>query len=142
MEDEFTAKALRAGLTEEEAKSAFNANMMSTGLLSEFPAGFAKEHGRRWLVSAFEAGDVVLHKPHVVCFVFRTVSGGALTNGWLRFMPRRSIMMKIMLFVLRLICGFVIHRSRMIRLVLFLLTFPPYSATDRCFAAMDKLLQI
>jgi phytanoyl-CoA hydroxylase len=71
-EDDFTAKAKQAGMTEEEAKYAFNSNMMSTGLLSEYPAEFAREHGRRWLTSAFEAGDVVLHKPHAVC---------ALING-------------------------------------------------------------
>ncbi|KAE8147399.1 hypothetical protein BDV25DRAFT_33656 [Aspergillus avenaceus] len=66
IENEFTEKAKKAGLTEEEAKFAFNSNMMATGLLSESPAEFAKEHGRRWLVSAFEAGDVVLHKPHMI----------------------------------------------------------------------------
>jgi phytanoyl-CoA hydroxylase len=54
-------------LTEEEARSAFNSNMMATGLLSESPAEFARQHGRRWLVSDYEAGDVVLHKPHTVC---------------------------------------------------------------------------
>lgn len=67
IEEEFTTRAKRAGLTEEEARSAFNSNMMATGLLSEFPAEFAKEHGRRWLASSYEAGDVVLHKPHAVC---------------------------------------------------------------------------
>ncbi|XHF97263.1 hypothetical protein AWENTII_000860 [Aspergillus wentii] len=67
LEQEFTTKAKQAGLTDEEAKSAFNSNMMATGLLSETPAEFAKEHNRRWLVSAYEAGDVVLHKPHAVC---------------------------------------------------------------------------
>lgn len=66
-EEEFTNKAKQAGMTEEETRSAFNNNMMSTGLLSEYPAEFAKEHGRRWLASSFEAGDVVLHKPHAVC---------------------------------------------------------------------------
>lgn len=40
--------------------------MMATGLLSENPAEFAREHGRRWLVSAYEAGDVVLHDPFAV----------------------------------------------------------------------------
>ncbi|KAL4774915.1 hypothetical protein BDW60DRAFT_180723 [Aspergillus nidulans var. acristatus] len=40
--------------------------MMATGLLSEFPVEFAKQHNRRWLVSAYEAGDVVLHKPHAI----------------------------------------------------------------------------
>lgn len=67
IEEEFTNRAKQAGLTEEEARSAFNSNMMATGLLSETPAEFAKEHGRRWLASSYEAGDVVLHKPHAVC---------------------------------------------------------------------------
>lgn len=66
-EQAFFKKAKEAGLSDEEAKSAFNSNMMATGLLSETPAEFAREHGRRWLVSAYEAGDVVLHKPHMVC---------------------------------------------------------------------------
>ncbi|KAJ6157051.1 hypothetical protein N7497_005936 [Penicillium chrysogenum] len=66
MEEAFFTKAKQAGLTDEEAKSAFNSNMMSTGLLSEFPTDFAREHGQRWMVSAYEAGDVVLHKPHMI----------------------------------------------------------------------------
>lgn len=69
IEDEFTNKAKQAGMTEEEARYAFNNNMMATGLLSEYPAEFARQHGRRWLVSSYEAGDVVLHKPHAVCLV-------------------------------------------------------------------------
>lgn len=66
IEEDFTNKAKQAGLTEEQARSAFNSNMMATGLLSEFPAEFARENNSRWLVSAYEAGDVVLHKPHMV----------------------------------------------------------------------------
>lgn len=66
LEAAFFAKAKATGMTDEEAKSAFNSNMMATGLLSERPAEFARDHGRRWLVSAYEAGDVVLHKPHMV----------------------------------------------------------------------------
>ena len=50
-------------MTDEEAKNAFNKNMMSTGLLSEYPGEFARQHNRRWLASAYEAGDVVLHQP-------------------------------------------------------------------------------
>lgn len=69
-EDEFTTKAKQSGMTDEEAKFAFNSNMMATGLLSEYPAEFAKQNGRRWLVSSYEAGDVVLHKPHAVCPAF------------------------------------------------------------------------
>jgi phytanoyl-CoA hydroxylase len=40
--------------------------MMATGLLSELPLDFAREHQRLWLVAEYEAGDVVLHKPHAV----------------------------------------------------------------------------
>jgi phytanoyl-CoA hydroxylase len=66
IEDEFTKKAHEAGFTEEELRSAFNRNMMSTGLLSENPAEFSRQNNRRWLVTEYEAGDVVLHKPHAV----------------------------------------------------------------------------
>ena len=61
-------------MTDEEARYAFNNNMMATGLLSEYPAEFAQEHGRRWLVSSYEAGDVVFHKPHAVCPVLHPSS--------------------------------------------------------------------
>ncbi|KAJ9273126.1 hypothetical protein DTO212C5_711 [Paecilomyces variotii] len=66
IEDAFTRKAKESGLTDEEARSGFNQNMMSTGMLSEYPKEFAREHNRRWLVSAYEAGDVVLHKAHAI----------------------------------------------------------------------------
>ncbi|PYH46208.1 uncharacterized protein BP01DRAFT_25847 [Aspergillus saccharolyticus JOP 1030-1] len=66
LEADFTAKAKQAGMSEEEARSAFNSNMTANAMLSDAPADFAKEHGHRWLVSAYEAGDVVLHKPHMI----------------------------------------------------------------------------
>lgn len=66
IEDEFTEKAKASGLSEEEAKYAFNQNMMSTGFLAEGPAGFGREYKRRWLVTGYEAGDLVLHKPHMI----------------------------------------------------------------------------
>jgi len=53
-------------MSDEETRDAFNANMMSTGFLSDGPAAFGRQHGRRWLVAAYEAGDVVLHSPHMV----------------------------------------------------------------------------
>lgn len=68
MEAEFFRKAAESGFSDEEAKYAFNNNMMSTGFLSDFPADFARDHNRRWLVSDFEAGDVVLHDPFAVGF--------------------------------------------------------------------------
>lgn len=78
IEDDFTVKAKQAGLSDEEARSAFNSNMTANALLSDAPAEFAKEHGRRWLVAAYEAGDVVLHKPHMVrCCRRRCLVGSA-----------------------------------------------------------------
>ena len=53
-------------MTEEEAKNGFNQNMMTTGWLADGPLGFGREYKKRWLVSDYEAGDVVLHKPHMV----------------------------------------------------------------------------
>lgn len=65
-EDTFTRKAVESGLTEEQAKNAFNSNMMSTGLLDDGPAGYGKQFGRRWLATDYEAGDVVLHTPFTI----------------------------------------------------------------------------
>ncbi|GME55417.1 putative phytanoyl- dioxygenase protein [Neofusicoccum parvum] len=66
IENDFTEKAKSSGLTEEEAKFAFNQNMMSTGLLADGPAGFGRDYKRRWLLTGYEAGDLVLHKPHMI----------------------------------------------------------------------------
>ncbi|KAJ9666929.1 hypothetical protein H2201_003063 [Coniosporium apollinis] len=66
LEDEFTTKARDSGFTDEEAKYAFNRNMMSSGMLDEGPARWAKKYNKRWLVSAYEAGDVVLHTPYTI----------------------------------------------------------------------------
>lgn len=66
IEDDFAKKAMAAGMSEEEMKYAFNKNMMSTGFLCDGPAEFSSRYGKKWLVTAFEAGDVVLHKPHQV----------------------------------------------------------------------------
>jgi len=40
--------------------------MMSTGLLADGPAEFGRRFDRRWLVTAYEAGDVVLHNPFAI----------------------------------------------------------------------------
>lgn len=74
-EDEFTAKAKVSGLSDEDAKSAFNKNMLESGVLTEGPAEFCRIHKSRWLVSGFEAGDVVLHSPYMV-WKFLTHRGG------------------------------------------------------------------
>lgn len=66
IEQEFTKKAKETGLSEEETKNAFNKNMMSSGFLCEGPGDFGRRYNRKWLVTSYEAGDVVLHTPHMV----------------------------------------------------------------------------
>lgn len=66
IEDQFTSKAKASGLSDEEAKSAFNKNMLESGVLTDGPAEFGRIHNRRWLVSDYEAGDVVLHTSYMV----------------------------------------------------------------------------
>ena len=68
IEADFTRKAQECGLSDEEAKNAFNQNMLSTGLLADGPREYSETFNRRWLVTTYEAGDVVLHNPFAVCF--------------------------------------------------------------------------
>lgn len=66
VEADFTRKAKENGLSDEEMKNAFNQNMLSTGLLADGPREYSETFGRRWLVTAYEAGDVILHTPYTV----------------------------------------------------------------------------
>ncbi|KAH7073906.1 hypothetical protein BKA63DRAFT_515018 [Paraphoma chrysanthemicola] len=66
VEADFNRKAEESGLTEEEKKNAFNQNMLSTGLLADGPREYSNTFGRRWLVTEYEAGDVVLHNPFAI----------------------------------------------------------------------------
>ncbi|QDS67524.1 hypothetical protein FKW77_002300 [Venturia effusa] len=66
IEADFTKKAAESGMSNEEAKNAFNKNMLSTGLLADGPSEYSDTFGRRWLVTAYEAGDVVLHSPFAI----------------------------------------------------------------------------
>jgi phytanoyl-CoA hydroxylase len=66
IEEQFTDRAKASGLTEQEAKNGFNQNMMSGGLLADGPAEFGRHHNRRWLLTAYEAGDVVLHNAYAI----------------------------------------------------------------------------
>jgi phytanoyl-CoA hydroxylase len=66
IEADFTRKAAESGLTDEEMKNAFNQNMMSTGLLADGPKEYSETFDRRWLVTSYEAGDVVLHTPYTI----------------------------------------------------------------------------
>lgn len=65
-EDDFVAQAQAKGMTDEQTKSAYNANMMAGGLLDEGPLRYAKKHNRRWLLTEYEAGDVVFHDAYAV----------------------------------------------------------------------------
>ncbi|KAJ5624203.1 hypothetical protein N7510_000512 [Penicillium lagena] len=65
-ETSFTHQAFQSGLSWQEAKSPYNKNMTISGGLSTEPAKFAAQHNCRWLISSFEAGDVVLHDPFVI----------------------------------------------------------------------------
>ncbi|KAF2640936.1 hypothetical protein P280DRAFT_469613 [Massarina eburnea CBS 473.64] len=66
VEADFTRRAKEAGLSEEQTKYAFNQNMLSTGLLSDGPREYSDTFQRKWLVTAYEAGDVVLHTPYAI----------------------------------------------------------------------------
>ena len=66
IETGFYDRARETGLTEEESKNAFNQNMMGGGLLADGAKEFGQTHGRRWLVTSYEAGDVVFHTPYTV----------------------------------------------------------------------------
>jgi hypothetical protein len=66
VEADFNRKAEESGLTEEERKNGFNRNMLSTGLLADGPREYSNTFGRKWLVTNYEAGDVVLHNPYAI----------------------------------------------------------------------------
>lgn len=66
IERDFAERARAAGFSDEERKHAYNKNMMGGGLLTEEPLAFAREHGRRWLLTEYEAGDVILHNSYAV----------------------------------------------------------------------------
>lgn len=66
VEADFTRKAKQSGLSDEETRNAFNQNMLSTGLLADGPKEYSDTFQRRWLVTEFEAGDVVLHTPFTI----------------------------------------------------------------------------
>ncbi|PYH90168.1 hypothetical protein BO71DRAFT_452963 [Aspergillus ellipticus CBS 707.79] len=68
IENDFTTRA--ADMTPEQRISAFNANMMGGGMLTASPQDFASGHAsfgtQKWLVTDYEAGDVVFHLPYSV----------------------------------------------------------------------------
>lgn len=57
-------------MTEQERISAFNANMMEGGMLAASPQEFNETHSivgtHKWLVTNYEAGDVLFHDPYSI----------------------------------------------------------------------------
>lgn len=100
-EEQFAAKAKATGLSDEEAKSAFNKNMLESGILTDGPAEFGRTHKRRWLVSDYQAGDVVLHSPYTVGPFYCSVSA-VLTS--IRSTRQRLITIQTMSYDLQQTC--------------------------------------
>ncbi|KAF1961202.1 phytanoyl-CoA hydroxylase [Byssothecium circinans] len=66
IEADFTRKAKERGFSDEQTRSAYNQNMLSNGLLEEGPREYSEIFKRKWLVTTWEAGDVVLHTPYTI----------------------------------------------------------------------------
>ena len=68
IEDDFSRRA--ADMTKEERINAFNVNMEKYGQLSQNAAEFHEQHEseqqRYWMVTDYEAGDVVFHDPMMI----------------------------------------------------------------------------
>lgn len=64
LEAEFAEK--NADLSPEERINAYNRNMAEGGWLTRDLAGLAERFDTRWLVSDYEAGDVVLHSAYTI----------------------------------------------------------------------------
>lgn len=78
IEADFTRQAVDAGMSESETTNAYNKNMIDAGGLSLNPVEFATQHNRKWMLSDFEAGDVVLHNPFTVSVSSQTRLGRML----------------------------------------------------------------
>lgn len=104
-EEDFVVQATTAGMTDEQIKSAYNANMMAGGLLDEGPLRYAKKYNRRWLLTEYEAGDVVFHDPYAVSpMPLYTISDRVADLSICRFTLLASIMTPRMSFALVQTC--------------------------------------
>ena len=63
-EEEFSRNA--GNLTDEERVSAFNKNMNDGAFLSRDPPRYGEGLKRNWLITEYEAGDVIFHNPYMV----------------------------------------------------------------------------
>lgn len=63
-EEEFARNS--GNLSDEERVSAFNKNMNDGGFLSRDTVKYGEEVKRKWLITEYEVGDVILHNPFMV----------------------------------------------------------------------------
>ena len=67
IEQEFSDRAAKAGLSDAERISAFNVHMMAGGALAQDGNEFGRVHGKnRWLVADYEAGDIVFFDEYLI----------------------------------------------------------------------------
>ena len=64
IEKEFSIK--NANLSKEEQINAFNKNMTEGGWISKDFPNLADKFNTKWLVTNFEAGDILLHSPYLI----------------------------------------------------------------------------
>ncbi|CAL5866347.1 uncharacterized protein PFLUO_LOCUS555 [Penicillium psychrofluorescens] len=68
IENDFNTRA--AAMTQEERISAFNVNMMDGGMIAASPQQLQEMHSasgvHKWLITNYEAGDVVFHNPYSI----------------------------------------------------------------------------
>ncbi|KAJ5623995.1 hypothetical protein N7510_000304 [Penicillium lagena] len=68
IENDFNTRA--AAMTQEERVSAFNVNMMDGGMIASSPQQLQEMHSasglHEWLITNYEAGDVVFHHPYSI----------------------------------------------------------------------------
>lgn len=63
-EEEFARNA--ENLSDEERVSVFNKNMNDGGFLSRDTVKYGEQLNRKWLITEYEAGDVIFHNPFMV----------------------------------------------------------------------------
>ena len=67
IEQDFNDCATKAGFSDAERISAFNANMMAGGAIAQDGNAFGRAHGKnRWLVADYHAGDVVFFDEYLI----------------------------------------------------------------------------
>lgn len=101
---------------------------MSGGLLTQDTKRFGEEHGQRWLVSAYEAGDVVLHNSYTVPTLYPPKKRSKGLMECFRSMHQLLTRMKMVLYVLEPTCVLLIVAGHGIRYVHLLLAELVYSS--------------